>query len=440
MNVQYWGTPNYNEFPLTGVLRLWTNGQKQDVPDAIAARLIGAGVGFAYDSDNAKGENATWNAAGTALVNPLTGGDVSFEGGGGLPIIPTTISPLTKWRLALAKSRAGISPAKIVMLGDSTTLGSGGTGTSGYQSGTRAVSPAVKLATQLSSFGLNTRSDSIFGSGSLGTYGTNYDPRFVYDAGWSSSLLLNASYGGTFRGNANGAVMTVTPTKAWTHAKVWYAQAASQGNMSLSASDATTVPIVGNGANALASATLVKSGSASLSPLVITKTNATTNYVLGVEFWDSSLNDIRIVQMGASGAKAGDFAASANPWDGLNELTALAPDLTILNLAINDWNAATATGTFTTAIQSWITAAKVTGDVLIMTGYPTAAATTALATQQTYVDILVAQAGANAAVLDSWRRLGSYETAGSFYADTLHPNGFGYSDAALSMAGAVVIA
>ena len=398
------------------------------------------GIGHPKTESITEGSPAVWNATNTALVNPENGSDVSLSSPQS-PVISTAISTLSKWRLALAKSRAGIAPAKILMLGDSTTLGSGGTGISGYQSGTRAVSPAVKLATQLSSFGLNTRSDSIFGAGNLANYGPNYDPRFVYDANWTAGAAsLNQHLNGTFRAAVNGAVMTVTPTKAWTHAKVWYPQSATQGNFKLEASDATTVFVTGNGSNALTSATLTKSGAASLRPLVITKTNATANQICGIEFWDSAVNDVRIVQCGGSGAKAGDFSANTNPWDGLNEVTALAPDLTIINYGINDWNAATATGTFTTAIQSWITAAKVTGDVLIMTGYPTAAATTALATQQTYVDILVAQAGAGVVALDSWRRLGSYETAGVFYADTLHPNGFGYTDAAMSMVGASLIA
>lgn len=58
MIVQYWGTPNYNEFPLTGVQRLWTTGQAQDVPTAIATLLLAAGVGFQSDSSNYRGEPA----------------------------------------------------------------------------------------------------------------------------------------------------------------------------------------------------------------------------------------------------------------------------------------------------------------------------------------------------------------------------------------------
>ncbi len=49
--IQYWGTANYQELPVTGRLVVWTRGQKQSVPDAVATLLISAGVGFERDSD-----------------------------------------------------------------------------------------------------------------------------------------------------------------------------------------------------------------------------------------------------------------------------------------------------------------------------------------------------------------------------------------------------
>lgn len=84
MILQYWGTANYNEFPLTGVLRLWTTGQVQDVPDAIATKLLAAGVGFQADSHNYRGEPAI------AVSDPSTG-EIALSTGGlkSLPQLPT---------------------------------------------------------------------------------------------------------------------------------------------------------------------------------------------------------------------------------------------------------------------------------------------------------------------------------------------------------------
>jgi hypothetical protein len=47
MLIVYTGTPNYNEFSLTGVSRLWTTGMTQDIPSAQALILQGSGSGFA---------------------------------------------------------------------------------------------------------------------------------------------------------------------------------------------------------------------------------------------------------------------------------------------------------------------------------------------------------------------------------------------------------
>ena len=62
------------------------------------------------------------------------------------------------------------------------------------------------------------------------------------------------------------------------------------------------------------------------------------------------------------------------------------------------------------------------------------------APQQTYVDLIVAQAGANVVCIDTWRKFQSYELATSLYTDTLHPNGYGYDDAVLSMLGGLAVA
>lgn len=45
-SIQYFGIANYDEYPVTGVRRVWTTGQKQDVPDAVAALLVVAGKKF----------------------------------------------------------------------------------------------------------------------------------------------------------------------------------------------------------------------------------------------------------------------------------------------------------------------------------------------------------------------------------------------------------
>ena len=70
--IEYRGTANYNEQPVTGVLRLWTTGQRQDVTDANKTSLIAANVGFQAYSDNYDVQEST---IATASRN-LTAGDI----------------------------------------------------------------------------------------------------------------------------------------------------------------------------------------------------------------------------------------------------------------------------------------------------------------------------------------------------------------------------
>jgi hypothetical protein len=70
--IEYRGLSNYNEQPLTGVLRLWTTGQRQDVTAAIKTNLIAANVGFQAYSENIDVQEST---VATASRN-LTGGDI----------------------------------------------------------------------------------------------------------------------------------------------------------------------------------------------------------------------------------------------------------------------------------------------------------------------------------------------------------------------------
>ena len=73
--VQYYGAGNFNELSTTGRLVLWTYGQAQSVPDDIAAKLIAAGVGFVYDTDQIGGEVAKYATDSSGNVTGLVGPD-----------------------------------------------------------------------------------------------------------------------------------------------------------------------------------------------------------------------------------------------------------------------------------------------------------------------------------------------------------------------------
>lgn len=364
----------------------------------------------------------------TVSVNYTTAGNVdpSLVSQSGTSS-PAGATSLAKWRAAFSRARAGLAQAKLLVIGDSWVAGSGAANVSGY-AGARAVSFPVKLAAHLTAAGYPARADGFIGSANQAAYST-YDPRIT---GWTSNTVLNGALGGTWSTTTASAVLAITPAGQWDRAQILYAASNSaqvQGSFSpsIDAGGALTT-IFANVAPAIGNYVAI-AGAPGVHTLNLTKGNTTINNILGVRFWNTTAPDIEIIQMGRPGGVAADLSVAVQPWDSLNELIYVAPDLTYIECTINDWVAATSTATYTTQIQALITAAKLSGDVILGTGGPSAISSTSLAQQQIYVDICRTLAVTNDCYfIDQWRRRGSYEANTGMYADTLHYNGAGYAD------------
>ncbi len=363
-------------------------------------------------------------------------------------LVVSNSNAIIKWRRARSRQRQAISNAVILLLGDSVLAGSGSNGTTGYGANQRATNWAVLLAAKLNALGIAARADSVFGAAGQSNYPL-YDNRVsVTVPGWSFAMTLNGLPGGSFRSTTNGAALAWTPTSTWDTAKVWYASSSSQGSFNVNIDGgANTLVNASNATAAIGSVTLT-AASVGTHTLNVIKSGTTTVQIVGFEFSDSTKKEIQIIQMGFSGAKALDFVSTSNPWDAGSLIQSLTPDLTIISLNINDWNAPTTlgdtatAGTYIHSLQAIINSAQVSGDAMLLTGDPSAVASYAsLATQQTYVDAQIARAAAQGAeALDIWRGIGSYEAATGFYVDTLHPGPVGTDDKAERVKNEILIA
>lgn len=333
---------------------------------------------------------------------------------------------LKKARAAFGKVRNGTSNARVLLVGDSTVTGSGANGP-GYVAGGRAKNLPVRLAQLMNSYMIPTRADAIIGSGGTSSY-TTFDPR-ITKASWAENAGLNSALGNAFSSSTNGAVLTFTPTNSFDSVQVWYPRAASQGTFTVDIGGASSTAVNASGANALLSTTVTATlGTATVN---ITKTNTSANYVLGIRTWNSAAKEVEIFQAGWSGAVASQFVVTTNAWDSKNQITDLAPDLTIIDITINDAIAATSIATYKANLQSLVTACLLSGDVIMSTGIPSIISSQSLATQQTFIDAAAEVAATNNIMfVDIWRRFESYEISQpvGFYADTLHPSGTGYAD------------
>lgn len=340
---------------------------------------------------------------------------------------------LKKWRAAIAGVKAGVANARILCIGDSTTFG---TGANGAGSGNwRAQCYPTRLAGLLNAAGVNAEWNSFFGGGRNTTDQLSFDSRIVVGSVWSVPSTADTTMFGGYMMNAqaNTNALSFTPTVPVDTFVVYYPQLPSgtRGfNIQIDSGTPTSVNPV-NALNQMTSATITASlGTHTLNITQI----AGSIYIAGIDAYDSSKKWISVMNAGWRGSTSVNWNDTTNPYGPVatQTFTTVAPTLTIINLAINDWNAPTSLATYKTNIQAIITAALTTGDVILVAPNPSdVTAYASLATQASYVAVLYQLAAANNLILiDIFNRWGSYASSNSLGInyDGLHPNGAGYAD------------
>lgn len=363
-------------------------------------------------------------------------GDIQANGVSlGIKSSAISASMLKKWRMALAKMANGDSNARLLWLGESTVNGSGAIGT-GYQAGGRAKNAVVELAKILSATFAPARADTVIGCGNVLTYNV-FDPRITL----SGFTISSAGYvvGGTYTSATSGHYIDFAPAGQFDRIEVFYLKNAGHGTIDVSVDGGAALATINCNGTADFTSTVVNT-TLGTHTVRLTKTSAANTHVGGIRVWNSTAKEIEIFQAGWAGGKSSNFVTSANPWDMLPVLTTLAPDLTILQLGINDWYEATNVATFKSQMQTVINTLKLSGDVILTAETPTSAAEIPLATQALYINAVRELAAENGLlVLDLNARFGSYEASTAYYANAVHPNGLGYKDAARAAAALVTL-
>jgi len=348
---------------------------------------------------------------------------------GVITYLPTSNAALRKWAGALAKARSGVRNARIALFGDSTTAGSGANGTVGFGAGARSSCPSVKLARMLRDQGQTAYASAYFGNaGPLTSVQMRAWDTQIGGAGWA---FFGAASGDSWLWPQSESTVsnttTYTPTNSVDTFVIWYGTNAGSRVFSYQVDAGGTTNVDGAGTvNGLASVT-VAAGAVGAHTLTIAKGSGGGNFIWGIEAYDSTVKQVQILPMGISGTRVSQAVGATAPNSGLNALQTMAPDLTVVNLCINEWKNAGNVDTFKSNLGLLIAAAKVTGDVIVVTGVPTSIIGFPLATQKAYVDAAISVAVANGCIaVDTWRRFVSYETDTSFYTDDTHPNSAGY--------------
>jgi lysophospholipase L1-like esterase len=198
-----------------------------------------------------------------------------------------------------------------------------------------------------------------------------------------------------------------------------------------------------NGADALLKTTVaVGSLAGAGSTINIQATVAGGSYIAAIHAYRNDIGQVAILNAGHSGMQAGNDFISVRTWSNVPAISVIAPHLTVIALTINDSNNAVSLSSYRAGIQSAITAAKLSGDVLLATGCPSGTSQATDRTLDNYIFALQDLAVTNDIGLINFKDyFGSYATSNALglYDDTLHLTPGGYASYAKKIAQAITI-
>jgi len=259
-------------------------------------------------------------------------------------------------------------------------------------------------------------------------------------ANWANSGSGTALGGVLFHfttGAANN--MTFTPAAAFDTIVIYYVRNAGHGTFTTNVDGGSSLGTT-NAAGAAAVLTTTFSVTKGTHTINIVPANDAQFFIVGIVPQDSTASAVDLYQAGIYGATSTTFNSTTNAWSPLSLLPTIAPDLTIVDLTINDSNAGTALATYSTNIQALITSAKLSGDVVLMVGPPSNTAAATNGTLDTYIGTLQNLSITNGAPLVNFKqRWVSYAAMNAImpYFDSLHPAAPGYQDMAEALTNAI---
>jgi lysophospholipase L1-like esterase len=372
----------------------------------------------------------SWASLSIVAVETSATGAVPYTG-----LLVGNSRQFQKFRLAMGRTRAGIADTKVLSVGDSTTAGIGSSGT---QSGTPTSFP-YQLASILGGYvpaakGLGIPPSILSG---------NPDSRWTAGAGWSVTTLgwgEGADY--TAAAGASGTLVYADPGVLADRFDVYFATNSGLGTFTVQATGGSSVDQATAAAGGVGKVTVSAGSAATSNAVTISGPTGGAVHILGIEPWLSTARRVRVGNAGVGSSTTSKWVASATTFGGPGCIRAYQPDLTIISLGINDATTAVAPATYLANIQTLITAAQVSGDVIVIPPFPSAAG--ALANQLAYEPVYEqALRTLRVPFFDLYARFWKpgAEAIGlpsGMMNDQVHPNAFGYADWASAFAAEMV--
>ena len=362
--------------------------------------------------------------------------------GGVLSRARFSVSDLPLWSAAVRTMQAGGREARLLCIGDSVTQGFGAV-SGGWTPNARAGAWPERLAALLNGRGLPASAASVAGAGAAdgasGGYPA-YDPRVTLGAGWSVNALTGMG-GKLFSGAASsGGAWSFQPDGPVDRFDLWAVTNTALGVLTVETDGVVRATVNTTKAAGMEIATVAFPETSG--PVSVRWASGGAVFVAGGIAWRSDVKRARVVNAGWGGSRIADWTTTDQPYRAYGSLPVAAPDLTVVCLTINDWNAGVAAATYRTQLGLLVDRAAITGDVLLMTGCPSdpAQGKASYATQGAIRDAVfdVAAAKGLATPIDGTALFGGGFASSLMY-DAVHPNAAGQARIAEAVRARVVI-
>lgn len=270
---------------------------------------------------------------------------------------------LPNFTAALAAVRAGTRNAKVLCIGDSITCGKGGA--NGPRSQSFIAQAAALLQTDL---GVKVSSVGFLGTGTFAPY-PPYDGRVAVSAALD---YAGSGIGGNFFHTVTvGEYVEFTPGVAADRLEVCMMHYTGNGQAEVLIDGVVVATIDTGDAPGLRYYTY--------STTLATHTIRIRNKVAGVGFpdvftvgfnaYNSAVKEVQLINAGWGGSTVGNWISNSWPWEGNQAIPIVDPDLTLVELTINDWLANTAVATYQAQLAQLLDTILVSGsDALVFAG------------------------------------------------------------------------
>jgi lysophospholipase L1-like esterase len=342
------------------------------------------------------------------------------------------LTPNTTSLFQAARGRvtSGTANGKVLCCGNSITAGSFSTGNAMLNNASTKSYP-TQMAQILSARGLVSSWQSWIGGNGEANFNAN-DSRLTLGS-WVNSGLGTLANNPMNRTAVGGTPMSFTPLFNVDTVQVLMIRAG--GGVFVEISNDANPPAgvvnatAGSGTVNI-SAPITLTGAASIKVINATlQVGSNGAFMDGMIATNSNIKEMSILRAGWVGAIVSDLNQT---WSYNNGIQAVAADLVLMAFTRNDITAGTPLATFTALYQQAITAAKVAGDCILVIE-PLGTVTPAQYTPYKNAVYQLAAAN-NCGVIDFTVLWAPYALTTAWYADGIHPNGFGYAEMARQIA------